>query len=452
MPDCRRFWQTKPRRPSPVRNNPLLIPKSFLNMKSSLEFITIRKVSEIKVPATLVLLPLFWCSATVFSQTVVAPVQPASKYQPQVTQQSTEPLTNAITQPAVPTFLQWGPVTAHPRASYRYVSSTGVQYKPGSATDTTIQTLSPGILLGVGTHWSLDYQASWNFYSSREFKDTLDHAINLLGSAAYENWTFNLSQGFSRSSQSLVETGRQTQQDQYSTGFTALDRIDSHLILETVGSQSLTSPTDFNDTKEWSLLEWLHFRFSQQLDTALGAGAGYVEVNNGADANYYKFLGRIDWRPGSKLNLHLDGGLDHRRIRTGSANYINNPIANASVGYKLFEHTILMIGATRTVTASYFSNQTQKNLSWNAALDQRLLGRINLNLSAGYQKSTYEQTALGDAAARNDNNHWYDVRLSTVVLRRGSVSIFYHRGKNSSSTPGYGFTSDQYGTELRYQY
>jgi hypothetical protein len=423
-------------------------------MKPAHSSLTIQDAQRRGSPLTLALLWLVACTFQASAQNVLAPSQPDLQYQPQVAQQTTQlsATTNAVS--PVPAFLQWGSVTAHPRISYSFVSSTGVQYQPGSATNTTIQTLSPGITLELGTHWSLDYQASWNVYSSRQFNDTLDHALSLLGATTYENWTFNFSQGFSRSTQPLIQTGRQTQQDQYSTSITALDRLDQHLMLETDASQSLLYTTDFNDTKEWSLLEWLHYQFSPQLDTALGIGPGYVEVNNGADMNYYKFLGKIDWRPSTKLNLHLDGGLDHRRLRTANASYIDNPIANASIGYKIFDHTMLTFGASRTVSASYFANQIQKSLGWNAGVNQRLLGIFNLSLSAGDQKSTYELTdpTTSTTSTRDDNDHWYDARVSTVVLKRGTISIFYRRSKNASSTPGYSFSSNQVGLEFRYQY
>jgi hypothetical protein len=408
-------------------------------------------------PLALVLFFLVVCTSPAFAQSVLAPIAPSEpdlQYQPQPGQPATQLIATARANADVPTFLLWGPVTAHPRASYQFVSVTGLQYTPGSATNTTIQTLSPGILLELGTHWTLDYQASWNVYSSRQFKDTLDHILNLFGSTAYENWSFNFAQGFSRSSQPLIETGRQTQQDQYSTGVVVRDQITRQVMLETIANQSLLYTTDFNDTKEWSLLEWLHFQFSPQLDTALGIGPGYVEVNNGSDMNYYKLLGQIDWRPGTKLSLHLDGGLDHRRLRTATARYTDNPIANASMAYKIFEQTTLTIGATRTVTPSYFANQFQKSLTWNAGINQRLLGRLNLSLSTGYRKSNYEQTdpTTATTSARDDNNHWYDAGLSTAVFQRGSVSIFYRYSKNTSNESVYSFSSDQYGAQFLYRY
>jgi hypothetical protein len=405
-------------------------------------------------PLALTSLFLVTCASPAFAQSVVVPLQSDQQYQSQPAQPSTQLLANAKPAPDVPTFWLWGPVTAHPRVSYQFVTSTGVQYAPGFAADTTIQTLSPGILMELGTHWTLDYQASWDVYSSRQFKDTLNHTLSLLGSTAYENWTFSFSQGYSRTSEPLIQTGQQTQSNGYSTVVIARDRIDRHLMLESVASQSLVYTTGFNNTREWSLLEWVHYQFTPQLDTALGIGPGYVNVHTGADSNYYRFLGQIDWRLGTKLTLHLDGGLDHRRLHMATASYTNSPVANASIGYQMFEHTSLTIGASRTVTPSYFANRTQKGLSWNAGINQRLLGHFNLNLSAGYQKSSYDQTdpTSTTTPARNDNNHWYDARLSTAVLKRGTISVFYHRSQNSSNLLGYSFSSDQYGLELRYQY
>jgi len=84
-----------------------------------------------------------------------------------------------------------------------------------------------------------------------------------------------------------------------------------------------------------------------------------------------------------------------------------------------------------------------KSLSWSVGLDQRLLERLQLNLSAGYQKSNYDQAGATDAVARDDNNRWYDARVSTTVFQQGTLAVFYHWTKNSSSQTGYSFSSDQ---------
>jgi hypothetical protein len=397
---------------------------------------------------------LVCCSTLALAQTtVLAPLQPDLQPLPQATQQPSQSLITTNTPSTLPTFLQWGPVTAHPRATYRFISTTGLLVSKGEAADTTIQTVAPGIMLELGAQWTLDYQSSWNYYSSRKFTDSIDHSVLLNGATVYDNWTLRFSQGFSHSAQTLIETGSQTKLDQYSTAFDALMRLGSHLALESSATQNLTYTTDLNDTKEWSLIEWLHFQYSQRLDTALGLGPGYIELNQGPDTTYSKFLGKIDWRPGTKLNLHFDAGLDHREVRSANAQYTNNPIANLSARYKIFEHTALKIGASRTITVPYSLNQALvKNLSWDVSLDQRLLGRFNLTLSAGYTKSNYEQTTVAATEARDDINHWYDARLSTAVLQRGSISVFYRRSTNGSTLQGYGFSTDQTGLEFSYRY
>jgi len=423
-------------------------------MKSSTELVAAPTTKQMGSRLVLALSFFLACSTPAFAQsTVLAPLQPDLQAPTQGPQPSSELITSAKRSSSVPTFLQWGSVTAHPRATYRFVSSTGLQARRGEASNTNIQTLAPGIMLELGAKWTLDYQSSWNYYSSRAFTDSIDHSVNLNGATVYDNWTLSFAQNFNRSSQTLIETGGQTKVDQYGTSFNALARIDSHLALESAATQSLTYTTDFNDSKDWALLEWLHFQYSPRLDTALGAGPGYVEINKGPDTTYSRFLGKVDWRPGTKLNVHFDAGFDHRKLRSANAHATTNPVANVAVGYRIFEHTALAFGASRTISVPYSANQALvKNLNWNVILDQRLLGRLNLTLSAGYQKSNYEQSTTIATEYRGDTNHWYDARLSAAVLQRGSVSVFYHTSKNASTVQGYGFSSNQTGLEFSYRY
>jgi len=423
-------------------------------MKPILDSVAAPSDKRMCSPRLLAWFLLLGCLTPTFAQTtVLAPLQSDLQSLPQTPQQSSQLLVTPKPSVAEPTFLQWGPVTAHPRATYRFVSTTGLLVMKGEAADTTIQTVAPGIMLELGAQWTLDYQPSWNYYSSLKFTDTIDHSVMLNGATVYDNWTLRLSQSFTRSTQPLLETGAQTRVDQYATVFDVRTRLDGHLALESAATQNMSYTTNLNDSKDWSLLEWLHFQYSQRLDTAIGAGPGYVEINKGPDTTYSRFLGQIDWRPGTKFNLHLDAGIDHRKVRTANSHYTDNPITNASVGYKIFEHTALTFGGFRTITVPYSPNQALiKNLGWNVSLDQRLLGRLNLTLAAGYQKSNYEQSTITATEAREDNNHWYDARLSTAVLQRGSVSVFYHTSKNTSSVHGYGFSSNHTGLELSYRY
>jgi len=123
------------------------------------------------------------------------------------------PSGNAVPNPiAAGPLAQWGPVSVRPHLVYRLTYGDGIQSSLGQPVTTGIQAISPGILLGLGSTWTLDYTPTWTLYSNRAFKDTLGNAADLHGDTAYGDWTFGFSQNYSRSSLPLVETGQQTEQ------------------------------------------------------------------------------------------------------------------------------------------------------------------------------------------------------------------------------------------------
>src|SRR5438046_1861652 len=49
---------------------------------------------------------------------------------------------------------QWGPVTLHPHAYYRFSYADGIESSPGDHQATIIHELAPGMLFVIGQHWS----------------------------------------------------------------------------------------------------------------------------------------------------------------------------------------------------------------------------------------------------------------------------------------------------------
>jgi hypothetical protein len=44
------------------------------------------------------------------------------------------------------------------------------------------------------------------------------------------------------------------------------------------------------------------------------------------------------------------------------------------------------------------------------------------------------------------------VRLSTTILRKGSIAVLYQNSHDTSNVGGYGFSSQQIGFELSYRF
>ena len=347
---------------------------------------------------------------------------------------------------------QWGPVSVRPHLDYRLTYGDGIQSSLGQPVTTGIQAISPGILFGLGSAWTLDYTPSWTLYSNRAFKDTLGNAADLHGDTAYGDWTFGFSQNYSRSSLPLVETGQQTVQETYSTGITASDRLNLRMVLDMSVNQDVRFAETFTNTREWSTQEWLHFEFSPRLDAAIGLGYGYVGVSPGPDATYWKPDVQIVWKMTDKISFNVQGGVERRKARAINAKVLTNPILNAAVLYQLLETTSFSFNASRAVAVSYFADEVTVSTGWNAAVQQRLLGELQLGVGAGQQKASYVSVINNLSAGRSNRYDSFNVSLSTTFLRRGSVSAFYLISRNSSNVGAYGFTSHQIGLQVGYRF
>ena len=126
----------------------------------------------------------------------------------------------------------WGPIDVHPHLLYTFLYGNGIEAQPGQQSQTAINRVAPGFLLDLGKHWSIDYTPSFNFYSNPLFKDTTDEFVTLRGDWIYEDWVLGLSQSYVSSTQPLIETGAQTEQESYATALNASYQMGSKLSLQ----------------------------------------------------------------------------------------------------------------------------------------------------------------------------------------------------------------------------
>jgi hypothetical protein len=118
----------------------------------------------------------------------------------------------------------------------------------------------------------------------------------------------------------------------------------------------------------------------------------------------------------------------------------------------MLETTSFSLSASRAVAASYFANEVTVSTGWNAAVQQRLLGKLQLSVGVGQQKVSYVSVTNSVSADRSDRYDTFNVSLGTSFLSRGRISTFYNISRNSSNAAGYGFSSHQIGLELSYRF
>jgi hypothetical protein len=347
---------------------------------------------------------------------------------------------------------QWGPVNLHPHLFYSMSYADGLLSSPGQPVSSIIQQFSPGMLFAVGNHWTLDYTPTWQWYSSSKLADNLAHSLALNGWTAYEDWTFGLSQIYNESSAPLVQTGTQTEQESFRTAVNSSYRFNSKVSVDLGLSQDLESAQQFQGYRQWSTMDYVNYQFWPRFDAGLGIGAGYVDVDVGANMAFEQLQGRIAWRATGKSSLTLHGGLEYRQFLSGGVSPLLNPVFGLSFQQQLARKTTLLISADRSLSASYFENQASETTSFSVSLDHNLYGKLNLSLGGSFSTVSYTSSANGIAAADGYDYVSFQARLSYPVTARASVSTSYQFNHTSSSQAGLGFQSNQIGLELSYRY
>lgn len=343
-------------------------------------------------------------------------------------------------------------LTLRPHVDYQFLYGDGIQVAPGQPESTVIQQIAPGLQLDVGDHWILDYTPTWTVYSNNRFQNTFGQFAQLTGGTVYGNWVLGLSQGFTDSNLPQAETATQIHQQTYVTAIKGTYTINSKLSLDLGVNQNFVSADQFQSYREWSTMDWLSYHFWDRFNVALGVGLGYDDVDNSPDMLFEQYLGRVEWRATDKVSFQIHGGVEDRQFYGSNTGDILNPVFGGGIQYQPFEQTKISLNADRVVAVSFLQNQISESAGVNADLNQRLLGRLYLDLNGGYQNVKYVNSGTGTGPTRTDDYYYFNTRLSTSFLKRGTVAVFYQISDDSSSAAGFGFTSHQVGFEIGFAY
>ena len=391
------------------------------------------------------------------AQYVLAPTPQAPDQTPPAVQQvnAMDVFANPEVQAEAEPF-KWKDLTLRPHAFYQFLYADGLRYGTNQTqvANTLIQTISPGALLELGTHWTLDYSPEWTVYSQTNFSNTFNQAAKLTGGFAYEDWIFSLVQGYTDASAPSVETAAQTRQQNYSTAVEGLYTINTKVSLDLGLNQSFVSADQFSSYREWSTMDWLNYQFRPRLNVALGLGAGYDNEDTGPDMTFQRVQGRVNWRATDKLSFQVHGGVEVREFMSGGAGNLVNPLFDATIQYRPFDQTKISLTGQRTVSTSYLflQDQVTEITSVSVDLNQRLLGTFFLDLNGGYQLAKYVSSAAASSSNRRDDYYFLNAQLKHVIFKRGSIAVLYQINKDNSSVSGYGFTSHQVGFQIGYSY
>lgn len=344
-----------------------------------------------------------------------------------------------------------GPVAIRPHLAYRYTHGDGVAAQPGRQYATALHEASPGFLAELGGTWSFDYTARQSWYSRPEFKDTLGHALQLQGTQMAGAWALALNQTYNLSETPLVETARQTRQENTSTQLKGVRLLGPRTQLAIDLSRRAQQAASLGDSTDWASMAWLNQQFEQHLSLGLGAGTSYVEISDRPDISSQRLMAQLTWQLSKKFSFNASGGIESRKDRaTGTSS--RSPNYSAQLGYQPFDHTRLSLSAGRSSSVSYFNNQLNDASQWSVSLNQRLLGKFQLSTTYNEQRSRFLAAVALLETSRSDTQKGFNVRLGVTLRTRGTVGVSYQRRTNDSSLEGYSLGSDQIGVDIGWRY
>ncbi|HEY1788705.1 MAG TPA: outer membrane beta-barrel protein, partial [Verrucomicrobiae bacterium] len=297
---------------------------------------------------------------------------------------------------------------------------------------------------------------------------TINQSVQLQWGTTWRDWFLTASQSYSYSDDPEIETGGQTEQQNYSTVFNGIYHFNDKLSLNAGFNQNFvdngqTTSTNLSlglvNSRSWSTMNWLNDQVWPRLSVGVGLGLGYNQQQDSADTTFQQYEAQMSWRVTDKISFQLNGGLEDQEYLSGGASALLTPIFGGSAQYQPFEQTKFSVIANRTISTSAYENQNVEATTVTADFNQRLFGGVILDLNGGFSWNNYVASVLTLATARNDDTYTFAARLSCPFPKRGTVSIFYQYSETSSTQSGFaagssafGYSSNQVGLNISYAY
>ncbi len=407
--------------------------------------------------------PVLLLGPLLLSRTAKAQTETVEPLVPPVESMSQLHMTNSFqvfptgvpaTPPAQYEPFRWDQFVVRPHFDYQYMDAIGLLAAPSNHVNSTVQTISPGILVDMGPHWALDYTLTLGLYSNTNFGTEVDHSVTLTGQTTYNGWNLGFVQSVLMSQSALIETAEQTSQQNYNTTVTGQHQDNQYISEDLAVYQNIQNTAGgFENMRTWSTLDWLNYQPQSRFLVGIGPGLGYNNADFGPDAVFEELQAQMSWRMTDRLSVQASAGVNETEFLGGQgASDLFSPIYGGTIQFQPFASTQLSVFANRTVAPSLFVGQYSESTSYGASISQRLLRQFYVTLGGTYNNQSYVASATDVSATRIDKYYALTARLSHSFLKRGSVAVFFQYGKDNSNLPGYSFTTTQYGADVNYSF
>jgi len=326
--------------------------------------------------------------------------------------------------------------------------------------------IEPWITIGFGdmqgrnqAYFRLDYMPSIILYSDHSDEDAVNHLIHLEAGYHFSRLTLTAIQDIAildgASLNSFVDTtGLYANLD--ASGLNRLNlsntrlRADYDLTAKVTLQAELDVPIfDYPDGISDATVSgglYIYYKWLPKVSVGIGGTFGYNWVDSpSTDQTFEQVNLRLNYDATAKLNIYASAGVEFRQFDGNRGGYVT-PVFEVGATYTPFADTILTLAAGRRIyNSGYLANQDFGGTYVVARFQQRLLRRVYIGLTAGYENDNYISTDNDVTATRNDDYWFIEPSLDVLITRWLSAGVYYLHRQDSSSDDFFSFYDNQVG-------
>lgn len=244
-----------------------------------------------------------------------------------------------------------------------------------------------------------------------------------------------------------IDTGGRQRIEIYTTHLSATYELTGKTYLSSAGDYELYDYSQgLTNSHKISGDMFLNYRYSPKLVAGLGGTAGRDLLSEpDSDQTFEQANLRATYNPTGKISATVLAGVEFRQFDNGSRDFVS-PIFDLSASYTPFDGTNITVDASRgaqnsasTPGQDYVSTQIQLTAR------QRLLQRVVVSLTTGYQNLDYFAASPHAMASRGDDYYFVEPSIDIRITNYWYAGAFFVYRDNNSNFSNFSFDDKQVG-------
>jgi Putative beta-barrel porin 2 len=355
------------------------------------------------------------------------------------------------------------------RLNVHSVYDDNINISQGQSESDFYTAIEPSIMLGFGDFTSregnfirLNYLASVFLFADHSENDALQHVFQLEGQYQLNRLTLNLTQSIQildgtdvRSLDSAGNFGQQVNLDVAGRARFNIYTTRVNAAYYLTGKTFLSVGGDYTDSDYHSLISsdtisgnlFLNYNYGPKLVIGFGGTAGWNRVDAPTpDQTFEQANVRVSYQVTGKIDVRASAGVEFRNFEGQGRDQYVSPVFDFGLNYLPFDGTTFSLTANRhLLNSAVLAGQDFATTSFTVSASQRLVDRISVAGSVGYENSDYFSAIAGGVSNRRDNYFFVEPSIAVRVTRFWTVGAYYLHRANDSSFNAFSFHDNQVG-------